>query len=85
MANGQNQLIIEKVENGFIIAIQGKVKASGFLSRETTQIDKKYLVAKDIQEVKSLLTEYLKNLITASESLKLLEEAETDKDEEDED
>jgi ketopantoate hydroxymethyltransferase len=82
-----NQLVIEKVDNGFIIAIQEKIQVKSlFLGSSTTQTDKKYLVAKDIKEVKDLLTSHLKDLITASESLKLLEEAETeDEDNEDED
>ena len=78
-----NQLIIEKVENGFIIAIQSKTqtKSSLFGSSES-QIDKKHLVAKDVKEVQTLLGEHLKNLITANESRKLLE-AEADKEDED--
>lgn len=85
-----NQIVIEKVDNGYIIAIQGKIKTKGmglFSLGNVRQENKIYLVAKTKKEVTQTIAEHLTNLITNKESMELLEKESStyEDDEEDED
>ena len=73
MVDKYNQIIIEKVENGFIMSVQTK-EVSGGLFGSMKQVDKKHLVAKDIKEVEALIKSEGAKLVTTSELLKHLEE-----------
>lgn len=81
METKYNQIVIEKVANGFIIAVQTKEKTSGLFGG-TVQVSKEHYVAKDVKEVKDIVSNFAKELITAQESLNLLSE-DGEEDEED--
>ena len=53
MIKKYNQIVITKVENGFIFSMQSPEKSGGLFGMEK-QVDKKHYVASNIQELEKV-------------------------------
>ena len=72
-----NQIVIEKVENGFVMSVQTKDN-SGFLGMKC--VDKKHYIAKDVEDLVKQVKNISSGLVTTEQLEKLLEEEEEDEE-----
>ena len=78
-----NQIIIEKCNNGFIIATRQRESSNDFLNVKTQQVDKNYFVATSEEELIKIVEQESMGLITVAESIERLKLKSDDDEKED--